>query len=120
MGVCGTSPSLFVSFSAGLAAEKVRLDQLRGQVDIIPPHTPLTDETRGMIGPAEFAKMKDGVMVLNIARGGIYEERALAGALESGKVSGAAVDVYTQEPPPADHPLLTAKNIILSPHIGAN
>jgi D-3-phosphoglycerate dehydrogenase len=120
MRVIAYDPYIVDSVYAGVAAEKVALDQLLAQADIITVHTPLTDETRGMIGPAEFAKMKDGVMVLNIARGGIYEERALAAALESGKVAGAAVDVYTQEPPAADHPLLTAKNIILSPHIGAN
>jgi D-3-phosphoglycerate dehydrogenase len=73
-----------------------------------------------MIGAAEIAKMKDGVIVLNIARGGIYEETALAEALHSGKISGAAVDVYEDEPPSRDHPLLNAPNIILSPHIGAN
>jgi D-3-phosphoglycerate dehydrogenase len=120
MRVIAYDPYIVDGVYAGVAAEKVTLDQLLAQADIITVHTPLTDETRGMIGSAEFAKMKDGVMVLNIARGGIYEERALADALESGKVSGAAVDVYTQEPPPADHPLMTAKNIILSPHIGAN
>jgi D-3-phosphoglycerate dehydrogenase len=64
--------------------------------------------------------MKDGVIVLNIARGGIYEEQALADALNSGKIAGAAVDVYEDEPPGKDHPFLNAKNIILSPHIGAN
>jgi len=120
MRVIAYDPYIVDSVYVGVAAEKVTLDQLLAQADIITVHTPLTDETRGMIGPAEFGKMKDGVMVLNIARGGIYEERALADALDSGKVSGAAVDVYTQEPPAPDHPLLTAKNIILSPHIGAN
>src|SRR5439155_3109100 len=68
----------------------------------------------------EIAKMKDGVITLNIARGGLYEEKALADALQSGKVSGAAIDVYEQEPPPKDAPLLQAKNVVLSPHIGAN
>jgi D-3-phosphoglycerate dehydrogenase len=101
-------------------AERVTLDELLRRADVITVHTPLSNETRGMIGPAEFAKMKDGVIVLNIARGGIYEEQALADALASGKVSGAAVDVYEAEPPGADHPLLNAPNIILSPHIGAN
>src|SRR5437764_8155589 len=70
--------------------------------------------------PRAMLKMKDGVIVLNIARSGIYEEQALADALNSGKVSGAAIDVYTEEPPGKDHPLLNAKNIVLSPHIGAN
>src|SRR5436305_13828492 len=102
------------------AAEKVPLDQLLARADFITVHTPLTDETRGMIGAAQMAKMKDGAVVLNIARGGIYDERALADALNSGKIAGAAIDVYADEPPAKDHPLLTAKNAILSPHIGAN
>lgn len=103
-----------------VAAEKVTLDQLLARADVITVHTPLTDETRGMIGESEFAKMKDGVLVLNIARGGIYEEKALAAALASGKVAGAAIDVYEEEPPGKDHPLVNAPNVIVSPHIGAN
>src|SRR5205085_1080660 len=79
-----------------------------------------TDETRGMIGAAEIAKMKDGVVLVNCARGGIYEEQTLADALNSGKVAGAAIDVYEEEPPGKDHPLVAAKNTIVSPHIGAN
>ena len=101
-------------------AEKVTLESLIAQADVITVHTPLTDETRGMITAAHMAKMKDNVILLNIARGGIYQEQALADALNSGKVAGAAVDVYEKEPPGRDHPLLNAKNIILSPHIGAN
>src|SRR5712691_4916040 len=64
--------------------------------------------------------MKDGVIALNIARGGIYDEAALAAALDGGKVAGAAIDVYEEEPPGKDHPLGRAKNTIVSPHIGAN
>ena len=101
-------------------AEQVSLDELLKQADVITVHTPLTDETKSMIGAAHIAKMKDGVILVNVARGGIYEEQALADALNSGKVSAAAVDVFVDEPPPKDHPLLTAKNIVLSPHIGAN
>lgn len=101
-------------------AEHVSLEQLIRQADVITVHTPLTEETRGMIGAAEMAQMKDGAVLVNCARGGIYEERALADALNSGKLGGAAVDVYEDEPPGKDHPLLNAKNIILSPHIGAN
>jgi D-3-phosphoglycerate dehydrogenase len=73
-----------------------------------------------MISTSEFARMKDGVVVVNCARGGIYEENALAEALKSGKVATAAVDVYEEEPPGKDHPLLNAPNIVLTPHIGAN
>jgi D-3-phosphoglycerate dehydrogenase len=101
-------------------AERVSLERLLAEADVITVHTPSTDETRGMLNAAEIAQMKTGVVVLNIARGGIYDEQALADALNSGKIAGAAVDVYVEEPPGKDHPLLNAKNIILSPHIGAN
>src|ERR1700746_1408454 len=74
-------------------AERVTLDQLLGRADVITVHTPLTDETRGMLGAEQVAKMKDGVLALNIARGGIWDEAALAAALGSGKVAGAAIDV---------------------------
>ena len=119
MRVIAYDPYIATSVFEKVGAEKVSLDELLAQADVITVHTPLTDETRGMIGAAEIAKMKDGVIVLNIARGGIYDEQALADALNSGKIAGAAIDVYVEEPP-KDHPLLTAKNIILSPHIGAN
>jgi D-3-phosphoglycerate dehydrogenase / 2-oxoglutarate reductase len=103
-----------------VGASKVSLAELLRTADVITVHTPMTDETRSMIGREEMAAMRDGVIVLNIARGGIYDEQALADALNSGKIAGAAVDVYVEEPPGKDHPLLNAKNIILSPHIGAN
>ncbi|HEX2835833.1 MAG TPA: phosphoglycerate dehydrogenase [Thermoanaerobaculia bacterium] len=103
-----------------VGATRVTLPQLLAQADVITVHTPSTDETRGMLGADELAKMKDGVVVLNIARGGIYDEQALADALNRGKVAGAAIDVYVDEPPGKEHPLVRAKNIILSPHIGAN
>ncbi|HET8798148.1 MAG TPA: phosphoglycerate dehydrogenase [Thermoanaerobaculia bacterium] len=101
-------------------ATKVTLDQLLVQADVITVHTPMTDETRRMLGADEIAKMKDGAIVLNIARGGIYDERALAEALSAGRLGGAAIDVYEDEPPSLEHPLLGAKNVVLSPHIGAN
>ncbi|HEV7919837.1 MAG TPA: phosphoglycerate dehydrogenase [Thermoanaerobaculia bacterium] len=120
MRVIAYDPFISPTVGEKVNAELVPLDTLLTQADVITVHTPLTDQTRGMITAAEFAKMKDGVVVLNIARGGIYEEQALADALESGKVGGAAIDVYVDEPPGKDHPLVKAKNIILSPHIGAN
>ncbi|HXG59365.1 MAG TPA: phosphoglycerate dehydrogenase [Thermoanaerobaculia bacterium] len=110
------SPSVFEK----VGAEQAAFADLIARADIITVHTPLTEETHGMIGHHEIARMKDGVMLVNCARGGIYQERALAEALNSGKVAGAAIDVYEEEPPPAGHPLLGAKNIVLSPHIGAN
>jgi D-3-phosphoglycerate dehydrogenase len=120
MRVIAYDPYIAPAVFERVNAEQVSLDDLLAQADIITVHTPLTEETRNMIGAGHIAKMKDGVVLVNCARGGIYEEQALADALNSGKVSGAAIDVYEQEPPPKDHPLLNAKNAILSPHIGAN
>jgi D-3-phosphoglycerate dehydrogenase / 2-oxoglutarate reductase len=120
MKVVAYDPYIAESVFVETEAHKVSLDQLLATADFITVHTPLTEETRGMLGANEIAKMKDGVVVLNIARGGIYDEQALADALNSGKIAGAAVDVYEDEPPGKEHPLLNAKNAILSPHIGAN
>ncbi|MDQ6799734.1 MAG: phosphoglycerate dehydrogenase [Acidobacteriota bacterium] len=120
MRVLAYDPYIAQTVGEKVGAEMVSLDDLLAQADVITVHTPLSDETRGMLGAAEIAKMKDGVIALNIARGGLYDENALADALASGKVSGAAIDVYVEEPPPKDHPLLKLNNVILSPHIGAN
>jgi D-3-phosphoglycerate dehydrogenase len=120
MRVIAYDPYIAPSVFEKAGAQAVSLDELLTRADIITVHTPLDEETRGMIGPAQFAKMKDGVIVLNIARGGIYQEEALADALRSGKVGGAAIDVYEEEPPGKEHPIVSAPNVILSPHIGAN
>lgn len=120
MRVIAYDPYVTDSVFERVGATRVTLDQLLAQADFITVHTPLTDETRGLIGPDEIAKMKNGVIVLNIARGGIYQEQALADGLNLGKIAGAAVDVFEEEPPSKEHPLVNARNIILSPHIGAN
>jgi len=120
MKVIAYDPYISDTAFSAVDAERVPLDRLLAASDFITVHTPLTDETRGMIGAAEIAKMKNGARVLNIARGGIYQEQALADALNGGKLAGAAIDVYEDEPPAKDHPLVNAKNVILSPHIGAN
>jgi D-3-phosphoglycerate dehydrogenase / 2-oxoglutarate reductase len=120
MQVIAYDPYIAPNVFEGAGAQRATLDELLAKSDVITVHTPLTEETHGMLGAAQIAKMKDGVIALNIARGGIWVEQALADALNSGKISGAAVDVYESEPPGKDHPLLNAKNIILSPHIGAN
>ncbi|WP_456437280.1 phosphoglycerate dehydrogenase [Desulfurobacterium sp.] len=96
-----------------------KLDTLLEKADIITVHTPLTDETRNMITKKEIEKMKNGVILLNIARGGIINEKDLYDALVSGKVRAAAVDVFVKEPA-TDNILLEAPNIIVTPHIGAN
>ena len=120
MTVIAYDPYISESAYEKAGAEKVTLERLLATADFITVHTPMTDETRRMIGAEQIGRMKDGVIVLNIARGGIYHEEALAAALTSGKIAAAAVDVYEAEPPGPDHPLITAPNIILSPHIGAN
>jgi D-3-phosphoglycerate dehydrogenase len=120
MRVIAYDPYIAPSVADKVGATMVSLDELLAQADVITVHTPLTDETRGLLGADEIAKMKAGVICLNIARGGIYDEEALAAALNNGKVAGAAIDVYVDEPPAKDHPLLNAKNVVLSPHIGAN
>ncbi len=98
------------------------LDELLKTADIITLHTPLTDETRGMIGSDEIAKMKQGVRLINCARGGICDEQALYDGLAAGQVAGAALDVYSVEPPKSEllKRLLELDNVIATPHIGAN
>ena len=120
MRVIAYDPYIATTVYERVGAEQASLDELLAQADVITVHTPLTEETRGMIKAPEIAKMKDGVVLVNCARGGIYEETALADALNAGQVAGAAIDVYEEEPPGKDHPLLNAKNAILSPHIGSN
>ena len=95
------------------------LDELLRRSDIITIHTPLTEETRNMITRREIEKMKDGVIILNIARGGIVNEKDLYDALVSGKVRSAGVDVFSVEPA-VNNLLLNAPNIVVTPHIGAN
>jgi len=96
----------------------VGLDELLAQADYISLHLPKTKESAGMIGKDQFAKMKNGVRIINCARGGIIDESALYDALTSGKVAGVALDVFAEEPP-TDWKLLKLDNVIGSPHIGA-
>ena len=96
----------------------VSLDELLAQSDYISLHLPKTKESSNMIGKEQFAKMKNGVRIVNCARGGIVNEEALYEALTSGKVAGAALDVFNEEPP-TDWKLAKLDNVIASPHIGA-
>ena len=96
------------------------LDELAAQTDFISLHTPLTDETKGMINAALIAKMKDGVIIVNTGRGKCVVEADLVAALASGKVRAYGTDVWPSDPPPADCPLLTAPNVFMAPHIGAS
>lgn len=97
-----------------------KLDDVLSKADFITIHTPVTDETRGIIGSDAFSKMKDGVRLINCARGGLVDEDALLEAVENGKVAAAALDVYSSEPISDDSPLLKNEKIITTPHLGAS
>lgn len=91
-------------------------DQLLAESDIVSLNCPLTPETRGMIDATALARMKKGALLVNVARGGVVVEADLVAALRSGHLGGAAVDVFDQEPPPKDHPLLHMDQVICTPH----
>ncbi|HWP34020.1 MAG TPA: phosphoglycerate dehydrogenase [Thermodesulfobacteriota bacterium] len=120
MKVIAYDPFLPPERARALGVELVDLDTLLAQADVITVHTPLTEETRGLLDAAALARTKRGVMIINCARGGIVDEAALAEAIRSGHVRGAALDVFEQEPPPPDHPLLKLPQVICTPHLGAS
>ncbi|MDU9004211.1 NAD(P)-dependent oxidoreductase [Sedimentitalea todarodis] len=97
--------------------EHVPFDQLLARSDILALTCPLTSETQGIIDRAAIAKMKQGAVLINVSRGQVTDEMALAEALASGKLRGAAVDVFCQQPLPPDHPFLALHNVILTPHM---
>lgn len=102
-----------------MGVELVSLDELFQRADIITIHTPLIDETRGLINAASFEKMKEGVIIINCARGGIVVEEDLCQAIKKGKVRGAALDVFEKEPP-GSCSLLELEEVICTPHLGAS
>ena len=121
MKVLGFDPFLAPSAAGQIGIETTSdLDSLLPRVDFLTVHTPLTDETRDLIGAREMALMRKGARVINCARGGIVNEEALADALKSGHLAGAALDVFVTEPPSPDHPLLKMSNVVLTPHLGAS
>ena len=95
-------------------------DEVIARADAITVHVPKTKDTIGLLNADTFAKCKPGLLVINAARGGIVDEAALLDALDSGKVGGAGLDVFVEEPPPSDHPLLSHENVICTPHLGAS
>lgn len=121
MRVVGFDPFLSAERAAELGIESVaQLSELWPKCDYITLHTPLTEETRNLIGTEALAAMKPGVRIVNCARGGLIDEAALLAALESGKVAGAAIDVFDPEPPPADDPLILHPKVLVTPHLGAS
>ena len=120
MRVLAHDPYLSLNKARELQVELLELDELLGRSDFITVHMPLTDQTRDMINAETFAKMKDGVNLINCARGGIINEVDLVAAVNGGKVAGAALDVYETEPCPENSPLRAVPNIVLTPHLGAS
>ena len=102
-----------------LGVELVELDELLQRADIVSVHLPLNDETKHLLNKDKLSLMKESAVIINVARGPIIDDAALADLLNEGKIAGAGIDVFDGEPPlPADYPLLSAKNAILTPHVG--
>jgi D-3-phosphoglycerate dehydrogenase len=120
MRVLAYDPYIGRDAAAQLGAELVSLDDLYARADFITVHTPMSAETKGLIGAAAFAKMKKGVFLVNAARGGIVDEAALLAALDSGVVAGCALDVFVKEPPEPQSPLVAHERVICTPHLGAS
>ena len=116
MTVLAYDPYLTADQIAARGAAKADLPELLRQADYVTVHCPRTSETLGMFGADQFALMKPTAYFINTARGGIHDEPALAGALTTGRIAGAGLDVFLKEPPPLDHPLLHIANVIVTPH----
>ncbi len=120
MRVIAYDPHILPEAADRIGVEVMSLDDLLARADYISIHTPLTPETKGMVNAAAFAKMKKGAVVISCARGGIVNEADLDEALASGKLFGAALDVFEKEPTTKEHPLLARDNFICTPHLGAS
>ncbi len=118
MNIIAYDPYMSEERVKALGVRMVALDELIETADFITIHTPLTNETRGLINAERISRMKDGIRIVNAARGGIIDEKALYDGLKSGKVAGAALDVFEKEPPEGN-PLLELDNVVLTPHLGA-
>jgi D-3-phosphoglycerate dehydrogenase len=118
MRVIAFDPFLSPERAVALGVEKVELDELLARADFITLHTPLTEKTRNILSAEALARTKKGVRVINCARGGLVDETALRGALDSGHVAGAAFDVFTTEPA-TENPLFGHPHVVCTPHLGA-
>ncbi len=118
MNILGYDPFVTAEQAAMHGVTLADIDTIIAKADVITVHVPLNKATRGIIGPDQIGKLKPGVMLVNVARGGVYDEAAVAQGLADGKIAGAAFDVYENEPP-VGSPLLTAPNTVLTPHLGA-
>ena len=120
MSIIAYDPFIALEQANDLEIELGTLEDVYSRADFLTVHTPLTNDTRGLIDRDVLAKMKRGARIINCARGGLIDEVALYEAITSGAIAGAAIDVFSQEPPPADHPLLGLEEVIVTPHLGAS
>lgn len=120
MEVIGYDPFLTDERAEKIGVKLKTVNEIAAEADFITVHTPLTKETHHIISTEQFALMKQGVRIVNCARGGIIDEAALLDAIDKGIVAGAAFDVFEDEPPQADHPLLNNPKVIVTPHLGAS
>jgi len=120
MNIVAFDPFVAPDQARDLELELAPLNEVFARADFLTVHTPLTAETRGIVGAQAFSKMKRGVRIINCARGGLVDERALLAAIKEGIVAGAALDVFEEEPPSADNPLLALDEVITTPHLGAS
>jgi D-3-phosphoglycerate dehydrogenase len=119
MNVIGYDPFVTAEQAGLHSVTLAEVDEIIATADVITVHVPLNKATKGIINAENIDKLKPGVMLINVARGGVYDEAVVAQALKDGKIAGAAIDVYETEPPAADNPLLSAPNTVLTPHLGA-
>jgi D-3-phosphoglycerate dehydrogenase len=120
MTIVAYDPFIAPEQARDLEIELASLEEVYKRADFLTVHTPLTAETRGLINRDVLAKMKKGARIINCARGGLVDEEALYEAIKSGAIAGAAIDVFTQEPPASDNPLLSLDQVIVTPHLGAS
>ncbi|HEX2167956.1 MAG TPA: phosphoglycerate dehydrogenase [Longimicrobiales bacterium] len=119
MRVCAYDPYLTTERASALEIDLADLEAVLARADVLSLHVPLTETTAGLIGAEQLASMKQGAIVVNAARGGVIDEAALADAVRIGHLAGAGLDVFAEEPAPADHPLRGLEKVVLTPHLGA-
>jgi phosphoglycerate dehydrogenase-like enzyme len=118
MNVVAWSQHLDPDLARGMEVEPCTKEDLLARSDVVSLHLRLSDRTRGILGATELAQMKPSAVLVNTSRGPLVDEGALVAALQDGTIAGAGLDVYDEEPLPADHPLRSTPNVILTPHLG--
>jgi phosphoglycerate dehydrogenase-like enzyme len=118
MELLAWSPNLTAERAEAVGAALVSKETLFERADVLTIHLVLGERSRGLVGPAELARMKPSAILINTSRGPIVQETALMQALRAGRIRGAGLDVYDEEPLPSDHPLRTLANVVLTPHLG--